>query len=314
MKLGFLSACLPQLGLQDLLEWTAAQGFQTIELAAWPVKSDRDYQARQIDAAALTKSDAERVKDLLTQYGLEISAMAYYDNNLDPDPRKRKYRHKHLKHVIRAAELLGVPLVGTFVGARPDKLPKENLIEIGKVFREIVKYAEDHGVRIMIENCPMENWQRFGLPGNYAYSPELWDALFNEVPSKNFGLNFDPSHLFWLGIDYIRAAQEYAKKIFHAHAKDTEILPDGAYRYGLFSRQIEPTPWKSGWWRYRVPGLGSIDWKKLISVLQEVGYDNVLSIEHEDPVWEGTEEKVKQGLALGLKHLSQFVVPMPKTS
>jgi sugar phosphate isomerase/epimerase len=234
--------------------------------------------------------------------------MAYYDNNLDPEQAKRRAYHTHLKHVIRTAELLEVDLVGTFVGARPDKSPGENMKEIGKVFRELTKFAADHGVRLMIENCPMENWQRFGLPGNYAYSPELWEALFNEVPAKNFGLNFDPSHLFWLGIDYLRAAKEFAGRIFHAHAKDTEFLWEGRYRYGSFGRQIDPIPWKSGWWRYRMPGLGSIDWGKLISTLQEAGYDDVLSIEHEDPVWEGSEEKVKTGLALGLKHLSQFTV------
>ena len=127
------------------------------------------------------------------------------------------------------------------------------------------------------------------------------------MPAKNFGLNFDPSHLYWLGIDYLRAAKDYAPKILHAHAKDAEFLADGTYRYGIFARQIDPTPWKSGWWRYRIPGLGSINWKKLISTLQTAGYNNVLSIEHEDPIWEGNEEKVKHGLVLGLKHLSQFV-------
>ncbi len=312
MKLGFLTACLPQLKLEDLLRWAGKQGFQTIELAAWPVKSERDYQARQIDAARFSKSEAERVKDLVMQYNLEISALAYYDNNLDADPKKRKAYHDHLKHVINAAALLEVDLVGTFVGARPDRLPTENMKEIGKVFRGLVAYAEDRGVRLMIENCPMDSWQRFGLPGNFAYSPELWDALFNEVPGKNFGLNFDPSHLYWLGIDYIRAAREYAKKIFHAHAKDTEMLPEGIYRHGMFGKQIDPTPWKSGWWRYRMPGLGSIDWNRLIATLQEGGYDNVLSIEHEDPIWEGSEEKIKHGLVLGLKHLSQFVVRPPR--
>jgi sugar phosphate isomerase/epimerase len=234
--------------------------------------------------------------------------MAYYDNNLDPDPAVRRHHHDHLKKVIKAAGLLEVGLVGTFVGARPDKTPTENMKEIGKVFRGLVEYAEGHGVRLMIENCPMEHWQRFGLPGNYAYSPELWEALFNEVPSDSFGLNFDPSHLYWLGIDYLRAAREFAPKIFHAHAKDTEFLPDGAYRYGPFGRQIEPIPWQSGWWRYRIPGLGKIDWRSFVNVLQEAGYDHVLSIEHEDPIWEGSEEKVKHGLALGLKHLSQFVL------
>jgi len=154
----------------------------------------------------------------------------------------------------------------------------------------------------------MDNWVKFGLPGNYAYSPELWEALFNELPDKNFGLNLDPSHLYWLRIDYIRTVKDFATKIFHAHAKDTEILSDGVYNYGILGKQVNPEPWKSGWWRYRMPGLGEIDWQKFITTLQEYGYDYVLSIEHEDPVWEGSEEKVKKGLQLGLKHLKQFVV------
>jgi len=308
MKLGFLTACLPRVPLADLVRWASEQGFQMLELAAWPVDSTRDYQARQIDAGNFNKDDAKRIRDLFAEHKMGISAMAYYDNNLDPDSTRRKRYHEHLKKVINVAALLDVSLVGTFVGARPDKLPAENMKEIGTVFRELVRIAEGKGVRLMIENCPMENWQRFGLPGNFAYSPELWDALFNEVPSENFGLNFDPSHLYWLGIDYLRSAREYGKRIFHAHAKDTEVLGDGAYRYGIFGKQIDPTPWKSGWWRYRLPGLGQIDWRKFISTLQEVGYDDVLSIEHEDPVWEGSEEKVKRGLILGRKHLAQFVI------
>lgn len=308
MKIGFLTACLPNESLDALVKFASEQGFRTLELAAWPVDSSRDYKARQIDAAKFNKSEAEKVKDLFAKHKMEISAMAYYDNNLHPDLEQRKIYLKHLKKVIDTAQLLGVKLVGTFVGSRPDKTPNENIREIGKVFKDLLKYADDRGVKIMIENCPMENWMQFGLPGNYAYSPELWDALFNELPNENFGLNLDPSHLYWLGIDYIKAAEDYAEKIFHAHAKDTEILIEGEYRYGLFGRQIDPVPWKSGWWRYRMPGLGEINWQKFISVLQEHGYDYVLSIEHEDPVWEGSEEKIKEGLKLGYKFLSQYVI------
>jgi sugar phosphate isomerase/epimerase len=307
MKIGFLTACLPAVSLEELVPWAAQQGFEALELAAWPVQSTRDYQARQLDAAALKKDGAERIKALFAAHRMSISALAYYDNNLDPNKQKRKYYHEHLKKVINAAALLDVNLVGTFVGARPDKLPKENIKEIGKEFRRILKYAEDRGVRVMIENCPMDGWQRFNLPGNFAFSPELWQALFNEVPSKNFGLNFDPSHLYWLGIDYIRAAKEFSSKIFHAHAKDCEFLPEGQYRYGLFGKQIDPTPWKSGWWRYRIPGLGQVNWKGFVDSLKSSGYDGVLSIEHEDPEWEGTEEKVKRGLQMGREYLSQFV-------
>ncbi|MCB0731813.1 MAG: sugar phosphate isomerase/epimerase [Ignavibacteriae bacterium] len=308
MKLGYITACFPNLGLEEMVKWSAEVGFDTLELAAWPLDSSRDYQARQIDAANFNKDEASRVKDVFQKYNMGISALAYYDNNLHPDIKQRNFYLSHLKKVIDTASFLEVELVGTFVGSRPDKTPDENIKEIGTVFRDIVKYAEDKGVKIMIENCPMENWVKFGLPGNYAYSPELWSALFNEVPSDNFGLNFDPSHLYWLGIDHIQAVNDFAKKIFHAHAKDTELLNDGLYNYGIFGRQVEPIPWKSGWWRYRMPGWGEIDWQKFISALQENGYNNVLSIEHEDPVWEGNEEKIKTGLKLGLKHLSQFTI------
>lgn len=308
MKLGFLTACLPNVDLENMVVWASGRGFQTLELAAWPVDSDRDYQAQQIDAARFTKSDAARVKDLFRKHDMSISAMAYYDNNIHPDLKQRQSYITHLKKVIDTAEMLDVELVGTFVGGMPEKTPAENIKEIGKVFGDILKYAGDKGVKIMIENCPMDGWMKFGQPGNYAYSPELWDALFEELPFDNFGLNFDPSHLYWLGIDYLEAIEDYADKIFHAHAKDTEILGTGQYLYGILGRQIEPEPWKSGWWRYRIPGLGGIDWNAFIATLQEYGYDFVVSIEHEDPVWEGNEDKVRYGLEMGLKHLKQFVL------
>jgi sugar phosphate isomerase/epimerase len=308
MKLGFLTACLPKLKLEELVKWASRQGFKSLEMAAWPAKSSRDYQARQIDAANFTKDDAARVKEIFAENNMIISAMAYYDNNLHPDKKKRNGYLKHLMKVIDTASLLNVKLVGTFVGGRPDRKPDQIIKEIVFVFRDILTYAADKNVKIMIENCPMENWVKFGLPGNYAYSPELWEALFNELPNKNFGLNFDPSHLYWLGIDYIEAAKDFASKIFHVHAKDTEILSEGLYKYGILGKQINANPWKSGWWRYRMPGLGEIDWQKLVTTLQENGYDYVISIEHEDPIWEGSEEKVKKGLQLGLKHLSQFLI------
>ena len=307
MKIGFLTACLPQIRLDDLVKWAAESGFQSLELAAWPVASDRDYQARQIDVANFDKSDAERINEVFDQYKISISALAYYDNNLHPDLKKRESYHDHLRKVIDAAELLNVSLVGTFVGSRPDKSPSENITEIGSVFREIMKYADDKGIKLMIENCPMYNWLQFGFPGNYAYSPELWDALFNEISSDNFGLNFDPSHLYFLGIDSIQAVKDYSSKIFHAHAKDTEMMLEGKYRFGYPGKQLQPKPWDSGWWRYRMPGMGDIDWGEFITTLRNYGYDHVLSIEHEDPDWEGTEEKIKTGLMMGLEHLNKYL-------
>ncbi len=307
MKIGFLTACLPKVELSELVPWAASQGFEALELAAWPVDSTRDYLAHHVVADSFDRSNADAMRALFEEHGMSISALAYYDNNLHPDLDLRASYLSHLYKVIDAAALLEVELVGTFAGARPDRTPGQNLKEIGSLFREVVSYAADRNVKLMVENCPMENWVQFGLPGNYAFSPELWDALFEEVPADNFGLNFDPSHLYWLGIDPMRAAREYASKIFHAHAKDAELLDDGKYRYGVLARQLGDNPWQSGWWRYRMPGRGAIDWAAFVRTLKEASYDGTLSIEHEDPEFEGSEELTKKGLSAGYAHLSQFV-------
>ena len=304
MKLGFLTACLPQVGFEDLVRWSSEEGFDTIELAAWPQGTGRENVAGQIDVARLDDDTTKWAKDVLAEHDIEISAMAYYENNLHPDEGRRAANVNHLRRVIDAASALDVELVGTFVGAQATK-PPEVIKMAGKLFRDLCSYAEDRGVRLMIENCPMENWLQWGLPGNFAYSPELWDALFEEAP--DLGLNFDPSHLYWLQIDHNRAARDYAEKIFHAHAKDAEIMPEGKYRYGVLAEQLGGNAWRSGWWRYRMPGAGGIDWGEFIGTLQEIGYDDVLSIEHEDPEYEGSEEKVKEGLRLGREHLADVV-------
>ncbi len=305
MKIGFLTACLPGVPFDELVAWAAGEGFESIELAAWPVDSKRGGVAGQIDVARLAPDEAAQARDVLREHDLSISAMAYYENNLHPDLSLRREYHEHLRRVIDAAEMLGVPLVGTFVGAWAGN-PSEIIRAAGALFRDLVSYASDRGVKLMIENCPMDNWVQWGLPGNYAYSPELWDALFNEVPD-GLGLNFDPSHLYWLQIDYLRAAREYASKIYYAHAKDAEFVEEGGYRYGVLAEQLGGNPWRSGWWRYRMPGSGGVDWEAFITTLRDVGYDEVLSIEHEDPEYEGSEEKVKEGLQIGLRHLADIV-------
>jgi sugar phosphate isomerase/epimerase len=306
MKIGFLTACFPRVPLSELVPWAASEGFKTLELAAWPNRARRDFMARHIDAATLTQRDAYQVLELFDEHQMSISAMAYYDNNLHPDRKRREEHLGHLHKVIDAAQMLGVKLVGTFVGARPVK-PDLVMREVGEIFRGVVSYAEDRGIRVMIENCPMDNWVKFGLPGNYAYSPELWERLFNEVPSENFGLNFDPSHLYWLGIDHLRATRDFASRIFHAHAKDAEMLRAGRYQYGVLGEQLGGDPWRSGWWRYRMPGKGEIEWGAFIDVLREIGYDDVLSIEHEDPEYGGTEDLTKEGLRLGREHLAALI-------
>ena len=300
MKLGFLTACFRDLPLAQIVSWAAAHGFAALEVGVWPPVHTRDYASVSIDVAHLTAEGAAEIKSLFTRHNVSISCLTYCDNNLDADPAKRRERLEHLGKVIDAAGLLGVRTVSTFIGRNPQLNLADNLKEAQKVFTPILEHAASKGVRIAIENCPMPGWQFEGLIGNVAYAPAIWDELFSLLSQDNLGLNYDPSHLVWLGVDYLDAAQEYADRIFHVHAKDTEVLDgDLAYR-GIGTL--------TGWWRYRMPGWGEIDWQQLISVLIESGYDDVLSIEHEDPIWEGAEEKVKGGLILGQRYLSQFLL------
>ena len=296
MKIGFLTGALSTLPLEQVAAWASEAGFEALECGAWPMK--KGQKGSNLDVAGMTKAKAAEFAGMMADLGLEISSLGYYDNMLDADPKVRGEKAKHLKKVIDAAEKLGVALVGCFIGRHPAKKLDENLPEVKKVFTPLCTYAADRGVRLMIENCPMVGWQFEGLVGNIAYNPEMWCGIFDVLSDFDIGLNYDPSHLHWLGIDHTGIIPEFADRIYHTHAKDTQIVEERCERDGILSR---------GWWRYRIPGMGEIDWGRFISVLGEHGYEGVLSIEHEDPVWHGDVAKSKQGLLLGRRHLAQFL-------
>lgn len=305
MKLGFLTACLPGLSLAELVSYAADQGFDALEVAAWPDLGDRPFTASHLPVQGMTAADAERIRGLFDERGLTLSSIAYYDNNLHPDTGERKAVHDHLFACIDAAALLGCPPVGTFIGRDPTKTVRENLQEAEELFPRFVDYAGERGVSIIIENCVMEGWHPDGYPGNLAYSPELWEWMF----SLGLYLNFDPSHLLWIGVDPVEAVRPYVDMIPHAQAKDIELFPGRRNRYGYPGKAVSrDDPWDVGWWRYRVPGLGQVDWRKLVDVLYEGGFSGVLSIEHENPVWGGTEERVKTGLEAARRELRPLLV------
>jgi sugar phosphate isomerase/epimerase len=286
--------------------WASGAGYQGLEVAVWPDIPGRDWEASHIDVTALDPAGAEALHAQFAHNGLEISALAYYENNLDADPARRDRVHRHLRHTIDAAQLLGVGLVGTFVGRDLTLTVADNLRLAEQVLPPLVQYAGDRGVRLVIENCPMEGWHPDGYPANLAYSPELWDWMLG----LGLYLNFDPSHLVWLGIDPIAVLPAYADRVLHVQAKDVEVDTAARNRYGVFSRAVDraASPWESGWWRYRVPGLGDIDWHRLVDLLHQSGFEGFVSVEHEDPVWSGTEEKVKHGLLVAERTLSPLMV------
>ena len=141
----------------------------------------------------------------------------------------------------------------------------------------------------------MEGWHPDGYPGNLAYSPELWEWMFE----LGLYLNFDPSHLLWMGIDPIVALKPYINRIPHAQAKDVELFPEKRHRFGWPGKAvIRPDPWDVGWWRYRVPGRGQVDWAGLVDAFYEGGFNGVLSVERVDPVWGGIPGRVETGLRM----------------
>lgn len=305
MYLGFLTVCLGNMPLREKAEWAADNGFKALEVACWPYDNDRDYSSCDIDVDKLTKSGAQEIKEYIKALGLTITSLAYYDNNLHCDPQKRAFINNHVKKCIDAAVLLGVPSVGTFTGRNIDKSIRDNFDEFEKVFGELVGYAEDRGVKLIIENCPMEGWQLPGQPGTISFTPELWREMFKRVPNKNFGLNYDPSHLRFQLIDYIAPLVEFKDRIFHVHAKDSEVFEDKLAAYGVFNKLLNGEG--TGYWQFRMPGMGQVDFPALIKALRNIGYDDVLSIEHEDPLYEGSEAKVKEGLVLGRKYLEKCI-------
>jgi sugar phosphate isomerase/epimerase len=242
---------------------------------------------------------------MLEAEGLEISAVAYYDNNLHADLQRRQANQEHLRACIDAAHLLGCRYVGTFVGRDIGATVTENLRLGEKELPPLVEYARERSVQLVVENCPMEGWHPDGYPANLAYSPELWEWMFG----LGLELNFDPSHLVWLGIDPVEALRAAAGHVHHVQAKDVQVQPGGRNRYGVFGQMVDrPNPWTTGWWRYRVPGLGQVDWTALVDALYESGFDGFVSVEHEDPVWGGSSEKVQQGLVVAHRTLAPLFV------
>ncbi|WP_205472183.1 sugar phosphate isomerase/epimerase [Nocardioides sp. SYSU D00038] len=303
MKLGFLTACLPGESLDDVAGWAGDQGYAALEVAAWPDRPGRDWEASHLDVESFGPADAERVRALLDRHGLELSAVAYYENNLHQDLAVREATHDHLRRCIDAAALLGVGLVGTFVGRDVGRTVAENLRLAEQVLPPLVEYAAARDVRLVVENCPMEGWHPDGYPANLAYSPELWGWL----AELGLWLNYDPSHLVWLGIDPVAALEAHADRVLHVQAKDVEVDASARDRYGVFGRALDREAWVSGWWRYRIPGLGQVDWRRVVDTLHQAGYDGVVSVEHEDPVWSGSPERVRRGLALAHRTLSPHV-------
>ena len=302
MKLGLLTAALPDLSLPEIAEWASATGFEALEIACWPAGGGERRRYAGVTHIDVDAFDPDDVRETVERHGLEISALAYYPNNLHPDDDHRREVNSHLLKVVDAAQALGVRTVGTFAGNDKDRPYPENLARFRDVWPPLVAHAAERGIRIAIENCPMIfSWDEWPGGTNLAATPAIWDDMFEAIPGDNFGLNLDPSHLVWQMIDYERVVYDYAERIFHIHAKDLEVRRDGLYRHGVMSLGM-------GWQVPRLPGLGEVRWNRFLAALYAVGYDSYVSIEHEDRRFEGDLELVQRGFVLAHNVLRPYIV------
>lgn len=281
MKVGFLTDYS-----REAIERAQRMGCTSLALGAAPGSA--------LDVTKVNRARAAEIRQAMDAAGLEISVLGWHTNTLDP--KRRGQIVGYMRRMIDLAAEMKVKAIACFAGRLPGKSIEESIPEFKKVFGPLAKHAESRRVRIAIENCPMFcGWPFHGM--NIAYTPAAWDMMFDAVPSQAIGLEFDPSHLYWLHIDYIEAVHRYGERIYHVHAKDTEILHDRFAREGIYG---------TGWWRFRIPGWGDVDWQGFVGALLDVGYDGCVDVEHEDPVFHGP--RYWEGMEMGIRFLRQYIL------
>lgn len=302
MKFGFVTAILPELSFDNVLNFARHEGFSTVEVMCWPVgKAERKYAGvTHIDVTSLTKTHAQEILGHCQDQGISISALGYYPNMLDPDAAVSRAAVAHFKKVIAAAPKLGVNLVTGFVGRDWTKTIDENWPRFLKIWQPIIQYAEDHGVKIGIENCPM-SFTRDEWPAgkNLMTTPAIWRRAFNDIDSSSFGLNYDPSHFILQDMDPLSPLAEFKSKLFHVHAKDVKINRAALNQVGRFDFPLN-------WHQPRIPGYGDINWSAFMAELMRIGYTGPLCIEVEDDTFGKTLEGRMQAIKVARNILAPF--------
>lgn len=303
MKLGFVSAILAERSFDEVIAFAAKKGFSCVEIMCWPKgKAERRYAGvTHIDVDALDGAAVKQIQSVLAKHNITISGLGYYPNPLDPDEEKRKFYVEHIMKVISACRKLGVGVMNTFIGRDPAKNDGDNFDMFRRVWPDIVGHAESNGVKIGIENCPMffsnDEW-----PGgkNLARTPAVWRRMFSEIKSGSFGLNYDPSHLLWQQIDYVKPVYEFKDRIFHVHLKDAKIYRDKLDEVGILAVPLD-------FHAPKLPGLGDIDWSRFISALTDIRYTGSACIEVEDRAFEDSQESVNRSLVQSRDYLRQYI-------
>lgn len=303
LDLGFVSAILAEKSFNEVIEFASENKFKCVEIMCWPVgKAERRYAGvTHINVDELSDKKVAEIQETLGRNNIYISGLGYYPNPLDADEIQASFYVEHIKKVILAAAKLSIPVVNTFIGRDPLKNVEENLKKFAEVWPGIIKVAEENNIKIGIENCPML-FTRDEWPGgkNLATTPTIWRKMFEIIPSLNFGLNYDPSHLVWQQMDEVKPICDFSDKLFHIHLKDVKIHRDKLNEVGIMAYPLE-------YHSPKIPGLGDVDWRGFFSALTLVKYRGPVVIEVEDKAFEGSEEDVKTAILTSRNFLNQFV-------
>ncbi len=305
MQLGLVSAILPEQPFDEVCSIAAAEGYDCVEVMCWPPgKAERRYAGvTHIDVAGLDDRAVDAVRASLERHGVTISALGYYPNPLSPDATESRVACEHIRAMIRGARTLGLETVNAFVGRDWRRSVEENWPRFLEIWRPLIEFAEECGVRVGIENCPM-TFTRDEWPGgkNLACSPAIWRQMFADIPSASFGLNYDPSHPTWMQMDAIAPLRDFRERIFHVHAKDVRVDRHLLNDVGILAYPLQfHTP--------KLPGLGDVDWGRFFSVLTSTGYDGPVCVEVEDRAYEGSLSARILALRQSARYLRQFVPP-----
>jgi sugar phosphate isomerase/epimerase len=274
-----------------------------VEMMCWPKgKAERRYAGvTHVDVSKVDIAEVDYIKNYTRNKGVYISGLGYYPNPLDPDKEHANHAVDHIIKIIHAASKLEIPVVNTFIGRDPQRSIEYNLDRFKEVWPNIILEAEKYDIKIGIENCPMlftqDEW-----PGgkNLAITPAIWDKLFNIIPSENFGLNYDPSHLIWMRMNEIQPIYDFKERLHHIHLKDVKVHKDKLDRVGIMAYPLE-------YYTPKIPGMGDVDWRSFFSALTTVGYRGPVCIEVEDKAYEGSEKDIHSSLLTSRNFLNQFI-------
>ncbi|MGL4629854.1 MAG: sugar phosphate isomerase/epimerase family protein [Leadbetterella sp.] len=298
--LGFVSAILDKKSLSEVLEFASKESFDYVELMCWPKvgnDSRRYAGVTHIDVDDLVVDDIQR---LVKSMGVGVSGLGYYPNPLDADSQKSEFYVEHIKKVIRACNLLNVPVMNTFIGRNQYLNMEDNLVLFKKIWEPIIQTAEKEGIKIGIENCPMyftnDEWPK---GKNLAISPSVWRRMFEIFPTPLFGLNYDPSHMIFQMMDEIRPIYEFKERLHHIHIKDIKLLKDKLNDVGILANPLE-------YHSPKLPGHGDVNWSGFISALTKIQYKGPLVLEIEDKDFERSEDDVISAIRMGRDYISQF--------